>query len=1451
MSDGGVKLSRVGGTDNNNAEFNNHQQISHGFTSNSVGSNTVNDGTDQLCGDNSAVWGVVAKPYHPEPKGWDFNATNPIDGALFPVDGLETGVTDSQPPLTGFPISNPTFRQYQVDTCSRAVLHRSNYTETNNGDIPNSLNSVPVRFPVTPVVSIVPNNNAGKDTLVSSVTPFSSITETRGGKNASGFNSASTIHSIDYGRVRENSTKTYPSRGDETVPSESHQYPPRVLPLNSMCFPSNIAADPNTNTATTTTTIEQSSVGTFLPFDSKTNLNTTSNSEGLRPPLGSPGQRTVVKRGDSSGPSTLDSFELERNGNKISSKGTQVLGVSLDVLGDYHRKRMRMDNAREISPHQRSGDMDEKLEGDDHDHPYREVNNARHTTPVSAGADATSGHASSDDGMWRSTDEIIAAAATSSASETSVAPAVGFPYASSTGQPPTNQTLPVQRYGEGTNNGVSTAEMSVMASAAMGTLCSPNVASIPAPNLAMDFGENNSAVPNVVSNKNSAASKPDGVSRFSAEASPTSRSLDTEATVSTSTVSWVEQESPPSHRMLLPNAPSSASAMQRRPDRLTMRLEKSSAVPASRDSASEGIKNLLPQRRFQALDNRVTAPTPSSAHLTTSSYHGSASSGPDKSPLTAPRGYPPFVKARRSMLPQSQGQSSPAQTQTFGQVQQQQQRQWGPQHQLLMSRGTPPPAMQSWQDQHSHQQHQQQLPYQQSDDASPPYSHSSDDSPLSSPSLSPRMSSQVPPPLYQEGMTHDQHPVAHHGPPRYLNHRDKVEVPAQHIRDVAPSHRPHHLSSQSVGGQHQHHHEPFHPRHHQQQYPASPHHMHAAPSTHHVPQHQRMGGYGHHYPNYDVNTGMGFASPPSSSTGTAMPQHMHARNIPHHGGGGAPSSSASPSNPPASRSPPEILKTLLRKKACLYEPGTSRAIALATWLVGRRLALAHGYFSRQQLQSGVHAAAASKIENGVITRTKVNRCMQIILNSCFHYIIPRPDGSEEKGDAFQGAFAERAVDDGHLLQELPSPWDDVVIDDKLVENALQRSAEKTDDEDEETPSSGRGRQAKKRGFSPPSDVKDGVAGVSGAGSKRAVLLCFNENVRSAEDVFRCHNEFIRDAAHSANLQLTAQDWRSFFSGEDVTNAQGGIFGEGFVPQQQQVDLPTSMQLPSSIFSPEGMGLFKKATPDESSAQSDILGCMTSSELSRFRTTWCSKRYDHDPALCFFAHVEINQGWLRRDPRVCRYTPQMCPHIKGVPLAATTAPGSKFKGGGSSGQSSTKCFFNVCPHGVHCTYAHSKEEIEYHPDQYKKRICDVASVTTPPSGRGSQPSCPLRDICPHFHPHDQQPTHAPQLKQHYPRHANQRRGDSPGRGGKRHVVASAGGGGGAGTDQQPSGAPMLYVSPAPKSDFEASLMLPGLRDIFRRHSSTLYALHCGVPLSSCTYSNFGDDWGLPAIGKSGE
>ena len=114
-----------------------------------------------------------------------------------------------------------------------------------------------------------------------------------------------------------------------------------------------------------------------------------------------------------------------------------------------------------------------------------------------------------------------------------------------------------------------------------------------------------------------------------------------------------------------------------------------------------------------------------------------------------------------------------------------------------------------------------------------------------------------------------------------------------------------------------------------------------------------------------------------------------------------------------------------------------------TWLVGRELALEYGYFSRQHLQSGVHACVAEKIDSGTITRTKVNRCMQIILNSCFHYIIPRPDGSEENGEAFRDTFAADAVDDSDELQDLPVPWNDLAVDRDFVLTSASREATPT------------------------------------------------------------------------------------------------------------------------------------------------------------------------------------------------------------------------------------------------------------------------------------------------------------------------------------------------------------------------------------------------------------------------
>ena len=474
------------------------------------------------------------------------------------------------------------------------------------------------------------------------------------------------------------------------------------------------------------------------------------------------------------------------------------------------------------------------------------------------------------------------------------------------------------------------------------------------------------------------------------------------------------------------------------------------------------------------------------------------------------------------------------------------------------------------------------------------------------------------------------------------------------------------------------------------------------------------------------------------------------------------------SNPPRSAS--EILKTLLRKKACLYEPDTSRAVALVTWLVGRELALAYGYFSRQQLQSGVHACVSNKIYSGTITRTKVNRCMQIILNSCFHYIIPRSDGSEENGESFISIFGGGARDSSKLLTTLPAPWNDIVVDRDTVLTASEV--------EEDT---------MKKGILPlspqssprfePVDMKFGD--LDGEG-KRAVLLCFNENVRSAEDVFRCHNEFIRDTANASKLQLTAPEWRTFF-GRDSN------------------DTPMMWS---------GSDLLSKGQ-DGSNNRHDHFGRMNREEAQTFRTTWCAKRYEHEHTLCGFAHVEINGGWLRRNPLEHRYGSELCTSLITV---------------GDNRSGHTGFVINMCGHGVDCQRCHTKEEILYHPDHYKNKLCIAAS----PHGQ----SCAFGDVCPYFHPFDSIFHHLkkPQESRHQRHRHNSHQSHSHTSHGKILTITA------------PEGSPMLYVHPAPLSSFEKQLVMPGLQGLFRRHSAVIRAqLH--TPVHNCTYSPFGDDWGI--------
>ena len=516
------------------------------------------------------------------------------------------------------------------------------------------------------------------------------------------------------------------------------------------------------------------------------------------------------------------------------------------------------------------------------------------------------------------------------------------------------------------------------------------------------------------------------------------------------------------------------------------------------------------------------------------------------------------------------------------------------------------------------------------------------------------------------------------------------------------------------------------------------------------------------YPNPTGNGPRGHSTlpptpPRGSGRGQRAPQSPHHRGASSYGG-------PSPGSGPGSRSSAEVLKTLLRKKACLYEPDTSRAVALVTWLVGRELALEFGFFSRQQLQAGVHACVAQKIDSGVITRTKVNRCMQIILNSCFHYIIPRSVGSEENGEFFRLMFAREVTDDALLLRELPAPWDDLAVSSETVLAAAL--------------SEGKSPQSSPMISSranPSKDEKDKDDDDNEEDNKRAVLLCFNENVRCAEDVFRCHNEFIRDTAHACHLQLSSYEWGHFFGAEAASAPH--LWGNIGIP------------IPSNEMCDPG--------------QVDALGMLSMNELAKFRTFWCSKRYEHDHELCGFAHIEVNGGWLRRNPSYHNYTAEMCQFV-----TRQTDPrmGSKV------------VIINECPHGTNCVMSHSAEEVFYHPMRYKRRVC---SATQRHPG-----ICHHGDSCPDFHAMDTY------------RFPSKKIDGRAGARHSRHTGTSKG-------TAPPSGAPILYVSPAPPSRFEEHLVLPGLKNLYRRHCSVAKANIRQGALCESFYSTFGDDAGVAA------
>lgn len=77
--------------------------------------------------------------------------------------------------------------------------------------------------------------------------------------------------------------------------------------------------------------------------------------------------------------------------------------------------------------------------------------------------------------------------------------------------------------------------------------------------------------------------------------------------------------------------------------------------------------------------------------------------------------------------------------------------------------------------------------------------------------------------------------------------------------------------------------------------------------------------------------------------------------------------------------------------------------------------------------------------------------------------------------------------------------------------------------------------------------------------------------------------------------------------------------------------------------------------------------------------WHSQcQYSHDPE------------WPRRPPNKHHYTPVLCPHAQNIVLS----------GGGNEVYSTS-----LCPAGLSCNFAHTKDEVLYHPQVFKTSLCE--------------------------------------------------------------------------------------------------------------------------------------------------
>jgi hypothetical protein len=86
-------------------------------------------------------------------------------------------------------------------------------------------------------------------------------------------------------------------------------------------------------------------------------------------------------------------------------------------------------------------------------------------------------------------------------------------------------------------------------------------------------------------------------------------------------------------------------------------------------------------------------------------------------------------------------------------------------------------------------------------------------------------------------------------------------------------------------------------------------------------------------------------------------------------------------------------------------------------------------------------------------------------------------------------------------------------------------------------------------------------------------------------------------------------------------------------------------------------------------------------LFHFKTGWCPFNYEHNKAMCVYAH---NWQDFRRKPQLFKYTKQMCPNWKSETFIVEYREG--------------------CVYEHNCVYCHGWKEQFYHPMNYKTILC---------------------------------------------------------------------------------------------------------------------------------------------------